>query len=205
MRGEPYTPNPKQVDAIVYVVDAARFKTNAEYREAARVELWRHLEGDLITKDVLDADLELDDALRQESYGGTAMGQDADDEAGERPPLKKQFPPLLNREGLELEAPADAGLWLRHVTKVLVLANKCEAEDRASLEELRAGLHLDDIHTTRILGDDEHESPVVVMPHHPEVPRLCRLQACSAVTGHGVLDGLEWLYQNLDGFPPKSL
>jgi len=30
-----------------------------------------------------------------------------------------------------------------------VLANKCEAEDRASLQELRDGLDLDDIHTTR--------------------------------------------------------
>ena len=32
-----------------------------------------------------------------------------------------------------------------------------------------------------------------------------RGQACSAVSVHGVLDGLEWLYQELDGCPPRPL
>jgi hypothetical protein len=48
--------------------------------------------------------------------------------------------------------------------QILVLANKCEAEERASLGELREGLGLDEIRTTRIVGGEEEGGPLVVSP-----------------------------------------
>lgn len=139
------------MDALIFVVDAARFAADFAYRAAARAELWRHLDGDLLTADVLRKDEELDEALRQargpcrrplgpaarprgpaprgrscagscavqEALGvGEVMGQDADDDAKLRPPLREQPPPLLKRDGSEATEPTDAGMLLRGVTKV---------------------------------------------------------------------------------------
>ena len=80
-----------------------------------------------------------------------------------------------------------------------MIANKCEAADRASLDEIAHALELHKIKTTRLNSADRGGSPVVIMPHHPEVPRIWHVQAASAHLGYGVLDGLEWLYHTLEG------
>mmetsp|Transcript_3772 Transcript_3772/g.9512 ORF Transcript_3772/g.9512 Transcript_3772/m.9512 type:complete len:97 (+) Transcript_3772:284-574(+) len=95
-------------------------------------------------------------------------------------------------------------MWLRHVTKILILANKCEAADRASIDDVVQMLQLKRIKTTRIVDADTGGSPIVILPHHPEVKRLWHVQAVSALTGEGLMDGMEWLYANLEGKLTKS-
>ncbi len=39
---------------------------------------------------------------------------------------------------------------------------------------------------------------------HTQVRRLWHVQAVSALTGEGLLDGMEWLYANLEGHHERS-
>ena len=119
-------------------------------------------------------------------------------------PLHKDHEARLLARAAAPQKPTDTGFWLRHVRKILIVANKCEAAERASLAEVAAALELDKIQTTRLNSAELGGSPVVVMPHHPEVPRIWHLQAASSHTGYGVLDGLEWLYHVLEGHPLRS-
>lgn len=200
------TPDPSTVDCIVFVVDAPRMRRSPEYRELARKELWRYLEGDVYNEEILQAEAELRQAIQEEKEGnGTEpLGQ----VTWEAPPgfLRDEGEegPALDKDGKLAEEPTDAGLWLRHVTKVLVLANKCEQRDRASMEEVRRALRLDDIKVTHVVDRERGGAPLVVMPDSIQVRREWHLQAVSAWTGHGVLDGLEWLYNKLEGHPVRS-
>ena len=84
------------------------------------------------------------------------------------------------------------------------MANKCDDASRASLDEVVSALELDKIQSTRLNSQELGGSPLVVMPHHPEVPRIWHVQAASAHAGYGVLDGLEWLYHVLEGDALRS-
>ena len=65
-------------------------------------------------------------------------------------------------------------------------------------------LDLKKISTTTVIDMVEQATPIVILPHMPQVPRLYHLQCVSAMTGHGLLDGIEWLYANLEGSPMRS-
>lgn len=215
----PPTADAASVDAIVFVVDAIRMRNEAEYREKARKELWRHLEGDILNADIIAAEEQLRQSLVDEPgpedpeepwvplpLGPNEMLEGPVDEECDDVhylPLSRNHT-MLNRDGNVAKQPVDVGLWLRHVRKILVIANKCEAADRASLADIARALDLDNIKTTRLNTAERGESPMVIMPHHPEVPRIWHLQAASAHAGYGVLDGLEWLYHVLEGDTVRS-
>lgn len=59
------TSDPSTIDAIIFVVDAIRLKHDHAYKRKAHYELWRHLEGDIYTKDTMKADRELQEALAE--------------------------------------------------------------------------------------------------------------------------------------------
>ena len=50
----------------MFVVDAIRMRNEAEYREKARKELWRHLEGDILNADIIAAEEQLRQSLVDE-------------------------------------------------------------------------------------------------------------------------------------------
>ena len=214
----PPTADPSSVDALVFVVDAVRIRNDTAYSAFAKEELWRHLEGDLLTADIAESEARLRESLAahagaedpEEPWEPLPLGPGekefgaVPDDAGDVHYLPRQNQTMLAPDGSPARKPADAGFWLRHVRKVLIIANKCEAAGRASLDEVAAALELDKIQSTRLNSEDLGGSPIVVMPHHPEVPRIWHLQAASSHSGYGVLDGLEWLYHVLEGDALRS-
>ena len=161
----PPTADAASVDAIVFVVDAIRMRADAAYRVQAKKELWRHLEGDILNADIMAAE----DQLRQ-SLVDNQGPEDPEQpwvplQLGDREMLEGPVPDdmddvhylpisrnhtMLHRDGSTSQKPVDTGLWLRHVRKILVIANKCEATDRASLSEIASALDLEKIKTTRL-------------------------------------------------------
>mmetsp|Transcript_40044 Transcript_40044/g.62498 ORF Transcript_40044/g.62498 Transcript_40044/m.62498 type:complete len:447 (-) Transcript_40044:475-1815(-) len=200
----PPTMRPDQVDAIVFVVDAFLIKHNATYRENAKYELWRHMEGDVYNADVNALRAEL--LLNLENKSEPVFAQQDTVQASEqfRNRNWSAVPQPLNKDGTPATAPTTAGLWLRPVTRVLILVNKCEMADRASLREIEEILELQKIQTTWWEEEEDGGTPVVIMPWNLKVRRTWHMQGVSAWTGHGLLDGLEWLYDNLEGHPSRS-
>jgi GTPase SAR1 family protein len=52
----PPTADPASVDALVFVVDAVRIRNDPEYCLLAKRELWRHLEGDILSEEIVATD-----------------------------------------------------------------------------------------------------------------------------------------------------
>ena len=152
----PATCDPASVDALVFVVDAVRLRHEPAYREQARRELWRHLEGDILTETIQEHESMLRQTLQhhpgpedeEEPWRALPLGAN---EMYLGPVQQSGIPPendvihylprpenqtRINADGSQAHGPTPAGLWLRHVRKILVVANKCEGQDRASVAEV---------------------------------------------------------------------
>lgn len=146
-------------------------RNDSEYCLHAKRELWRHLEGDILSEEIVATDVLLRKSLKEDlgpedpempwtplPLGPNEMTQGPVEENRLDDMHYLPLPTnrsMLNADGTPARKPTDAGLWLRHVRKILVIANKCDANDRASLASVIAALELQKIQTTHINSLDQ--------------------------------------------------